>query len=732
MLEVLDMFGKKNKGKEEAVEFKGGKIKNLLEKVSFIDNLDCDGEADEKVDIIEARKNLSALKAEIRSCMGTWEKDSALETALKDVIAVLGHICGTSKAKLGEDELSYGFMGRLQGIFFVENHISSHCTEKYEDALIYFEKVKKSVENALAFEKRTRSGLAYDAIGNAEAIAKTVRNIDRKMRQLEILDAIIDDVKGRCGEDKEETAIVDCDEKAEAQREEIGMQAVGQAEEGRPMEELIEPRPIEIPGGGMGKSPSGRLSAIPKDLEEGDGEEIYTVEPSETGETKCPEEPERPWEEAAQEEPEKIEIPEDEEETQQKTGPAETAKKEKPGHMPGKAKIPFLHHLLFQKETSMDNPREAGENEGVLFQKAGEKRIPCKECRKILYAPGLLCFMDKDGKLYLGEESYIKGKTYENTKGNAVLFAEGEAGQELFDLLTLTYDPLLVDVDEETLAKSYQTMEWVYGNYPSLTGEKLPVRSYMEYKAYYNQCVKDYLQYKRKERERHMKAAFLSDEISRFLILFGKEKGTARELSHRYIPLILSGDTGQLLLAYEEMKKDDIVDEGLKEHLTKLLGYAGDIGSFRFSFWFKEEGDETGEALPALVPTFKDSYGDTVLNGTVIEERTPPEAKNVRLLLKKESVSGAYTVDSVSPANMSYLVKEFYITMSYAKELGISYNGENIFLICYDNEGRRPMTAMNKYEKHMKRYDTGGIRDVISYYENRYMQLLLAYAGYNN
>ena len=41
------------------------------------------------------------------------------------------------------------------------------------------------------------------------------------------------------------------------------------------------------------------------------------------------------------------------------------------------------------------------------------------------------------------------------------------------------------------------------------------------------------------------------------------------------------------------------------------------------------------------------------------------------------------------------------------------------------------MAAMNKYEKHMKRYDLGTIKDVIAFYENRYMNLL-AYAGCNN
>lgn len=767
---MLDIFGKKKKGNEETVEFKGGEIKALLEKVSFIDNLDCDGETVEKVDILEARKDLSALKAQIRSCISTWGEESALETALKDVIAVLERICGAPGAKLKEEELSYGFMGRLQGIFFVENHISSHCTQKYGDALIYFEKAKKSAENALAFEKRTRSDLALDAIGNAEAIAKTVRNIDRKMRQLEILDAILSDVKERC-EKKEADAVIDCDGKAEAKGEDMAMEDTGgTGGVCLPMGDLVEPCPLELPGTGMEAAPPVKLLAIPEGKE--DWEETYPLK--ETGEEESPQESFRPGEAqellrpeessgpeapieplgtegmtspgkeaesekpeemkhleglAAQEEPEGIEIIKDKE-GQQKAAPAGTEKKEKPGHMPGKNKVPFLHHLLSKKESELKKQKEDGEKEDALFQAAGEKRIPYKGCRKILYAPGILSFLDKNGKLYIGAEPYRKGKVYENTKENAYLYKGGEALEELFDLLTITYDPLLMEAEERDFAKAYAAMEWVYGNYTSLTGEKLPLNSYMAYKTYYNQCVKTYMEHKRKERERHVKAAYLSDVISQYLLLFGKgekEGGTER----LYLPQILTdqilaGDTGGLSQIFEEIKKNDVVDEELKGQLAKLLCIAGDIDSFSF---VQEKDKTVEEALPAPVQDF---CGDMVLKGTVIEKASPPEAKNVRLLLKKESVSGAYTVDSVSPANMSYIVKEFYITMSYVKELGIHYNGENIFLIRYDNEARRPMAAMNKYEKHMKRYDTGIIKDVVSFYENRYMKLLLAYAGYNN
>lgn len=771
------MFLKKKKENEEILEFKGGKIKALLEKVSFIDNLDCDGETVEKVDILEAGKDLSALKAEIRCCIKTWEEESALETALKDVITVLEHIL-SGHGKLEEEELSYGFMGRLQGIFFVENHISSHCTEKYGDALIYFEKAKKSVENALAFEKRTRSDLALDAIGNAEAIEKTVRNIDRKMRQLEILDAILSDVKGRC-EKKEADAVIDCDEKAGAKGEDMAIRdAEGMKE--IPMEDLVEPYPIELPGTKISPAPFGRLFAIPEgegaleescalketEEEESPQEPLESVEsreplgPEESsgpeasierletegitspgeeadltpqelenleettsqGETEKqkiqkelgkPEEMEHPEGLAPQEEPVETEIIKDKE-GEQKTGLAGTEEKEKPFHMPGKNKISFLKHLMSKKEDALKKQTGNQEKEEDLFGKAGEKRIPYKECRNLLCAPGLLCFLDKEGRFYIGAEPYRKGKAYENTKGNAYLYGGGEALEELFDLLTITYDPLLMEADERAFAKAYAAMEWVYGNYTILTGEKLPLNSYMAYKAYYNQCVKTYMGHKRKERERHAKAAYLSGEILRYRILFGKEGECS------YLPQILAGDTGRISLEFEEILKNDVVDEELKGQLTKLLFSAGNVDSFSFP---EEalEGDKTaGQALPAPVQDFSGE----VLHGTVIEQ-------NVRLLLKKESVSGAYTVDSVSPANMSYLVKEFYITTSYAKELGIQYNGENIFLIRYDNEGRRPMAAMNKYEKHMKRYDLGTIKDVIAFYENRYMNLL-AYAGCNN
>lgn len=795
------MFLKKKKENEEIQEFKGGKIKALLEKVSFIDNLDCDGETVEKVDILEARKDLSALKAEMRCCIKTWEEESALETALKDVIAVLEHIL-SGHGKLEEEELSYGFMGRLQGIFFVENHISSHCTQKYGDALSYFEKAKKSVENALAFEKRTRSDLALDAIGNAEAIEKTVRNIDRKMRQLEILDAILSDVKGRC-EKKEADAIIDCDEKAGAQGEDMAIRDAEGMEE-IPMEDLVEPYPIELPGQKISPAPPGRLLAIPegegaleescalKETEEEESpqeplESVETLErketaPSETAvempgqeepgemerqefkqgtlesleplgpeetaglgnkaepektenmeETKPqgeaeeqkiqkepgkPEEMEHPEGLAPQEEPGETEIIKDKE-GEQKTGPEGTEEKEKPFHMPGKNKISFLKHLMSKKEDALKKQTGNQEKEEALFGKAGEKRIPYKECRNLLYAPGLLCFLDKEGRLYLGAEPYKKGKAYENTKGNAYLYGGGEALEELFDLLTISYDPLLMEADERAFAKAYTAMEWVYGNYTALTGEKLPLNSYMAYKAYYNQCVKTYMGHKRKERERHAKAAYLSGEISRYLLLFGKEGECS------YLPQILAGDTEGISLAFEEIVKNDVVDGELKGQLTKLLFSAGNVDSFSFP----GEGDKAaGQALPVPV----EDFSGEVLHGSVIEKAPPLEAENVRLLLKKESVSGAYTVDSVSPANMSYLVKEFYITMCYAKELGIQYNGENIFLIRYDNEGRRPMAAMNKYEKHMKRYDLGSIKDVITFYENRYMKFLLNYADYNN
>ena len=62
----------------------------------------------------------------------------------------------------------------------------------------------------------------------------------------------------------------------------------------------------------------------------------------------------------------------------------------------------------------------------------------------------------------------------------------------------------------------------------------------------------------------------------------------------------------------------------------------------------------------------------------------------------------------------------------------ISYNGENIFLVRYNNGEKRPEAAMTKYEKHMKHYDKGAVGDAVEYYEQHFMQMLNAYACYNN
>lgn len=746
---MFEMFGKKKQKKEEAVEFKGGKIKDLLEKVSFLDNLDTDGTADEKIDTQQVKKDLYLLKQEIRNCRSTWEEESMLETALKDVLAVLERLCQSSRAELSEDELSYAFMGRLQGIFFTENHISSHCAEKYEDACLYFEKVKRSVENALAFEKRTRSDLAYDAIGNADAIAKIVKNIEAKTRQLEILDSIIADAKSRC-EKKEEVEILDCDGRAQVQEEERAELPPGplvepeildileqeeapdprylsipesemdgeetkepeeaeEPEEAREPEEAKEPEEVREPEEGEeqeeAREPEGSEepegSQEPEEAE-GPGETQEPEEAEEQEEVREPEEAKEP--EAVQEpekarEPEETEEPEGAEEEDKPGIPEETAEKTRP-EGPVKNKGSLLQHLFKRKERSQEDPQGPMAEAETLLKKAGEKRIPYTECRNVLSAPELVLFQDKNGKCYLGDASNIGEKAYENVDGSAYALV----WQGLYDLLTLEYDPALSqDADETMLAKSGQVMEWVYEHYVSLTGHKVPLQSYMEYKEYYSGCVEKYMEHQAKERERLGKAVMLSDEISRLLLLFGKAVGTPEECRREYVPLLLNCNADWLIGKLSDIRKHDILDDGLKERILKLEGYAKKPDTYPLRDG--GTGGGRGRALPI---------------------------EDVRFLLKKGSVNGAYSVDSVSSCNLAWLVKEFYATMSYKKELGISYNGENIFLIRYNNGEKRPEAAMTKYEKHMKRYDKGALGEVLEYYEQQFMQMLHAYACYNN
>lgn len=726
---MFDMFGKKKQKNEAAVEFKGGKIKNLLEKVSFLDNLNTDGTADEKIDIQQVKKDLYSLRQEIRNCRSTWEEESMLETALKDVVAVLERICQSSKAELSEDELSYAFMGRLQGIFFTENHISNHCMEKYEDACLYFEKVKKSVENALAFEKRTRSDLAYDVIGNADAIAKTVKNIEAKTRQLDILDAIIADAKSRC-EKKEEVEILDCDGKAQAQKEESAEFLE---------DSLVEPEVLDIPDQGQEEAPDPRYLSIPEnEMDEEEGKEPEEVqepeEAKEPGEVQEPEKTKEPEESEEAEEPEEVqeleetEEPEEVQEPEKTSEPEEvqeseeaqepeeteesedvkredkpeileeTAEKVKP-EGPVKNKGSFLQHFFGRKEKPQEDQERTMVEAETLLKKAGEKRIPYTECRCILTAPELVLFRDKNGKCYLGDASNIGERAYENVDGCAYVLV----WQELYDLLTLEYDPALFsDADEIMLAKSSQVMEWVYEHYVSLTGHKVPLQSYMEYKEYYSECVEKYMAYQAKERERLGKAVMLSDEISRLLLLFGKAVGTPEECRKEYVPLLLNSNADWLIGKLSDVRKHDILDDGLKERILKLEGYAKRLDTYPL-----REGGIGGGNQSGL------------------------HAENVKFLLKKGSVNGAYSVNSVSPGNLAWLVKEFYAATSYEKELGISYDEENIFLIRYNNGEKRPEAAMTKYEKHMKRYDKGALGEAVEYYEQHIMQMLHAYACYN-
>jgi len=694
------MFGKKKEKKEGALEFKGGKIKSLLEKVSFLDNLDAEGMADEKIDAVQMKKDLYALKLEIRNCRSTWEDDSTLETALKDVVAVLERLCQSSKIELTEDELSYAFMGRHQGIFFTENHISSHCAEKYGDALMYFEKVKKSVENALAFEKRTRSDLAYDVIGNADAIARTVKNIETKTRQLEILDAIIADVKRRHKEENIE--IFDCDEMAQSKKDE--------------MEQEI----LCIPDLGH--------EELPEEAGEAKEEEI-PEEPGGAEEGGSLEEPGEPEERGNPEDAEDTGEPQD----GAKEDGGDAAEPEEPKEQKDleKMKNTLIRHLFGRKEKCQKKAGDFEVKEAAPFQKVGEKRISCMERRKLLYLPELVLFQDKNGKKYLGAALNAGERAYANDDGSACLLTEQR--QEFYDLLTLEYDPhLFGDADESMLAEGSHAMEWIYENYISLAGHKCPLRNYMEYKEYYSMCVKKYMQHIKKERERLGKAVMLSDEISRYIFLLGKGEGTPEQYRKMCIPLILNGSVSKITEKLKDIQKNDILDKELKERLHKLETYAGDIDSYP---WGEEKKTVPIQENVSYAPVPAGLYGEmdgVFVNDTVVSHRINPEVKNARLLLKKESVSGTYSVDSVSPGNISYLVKEFYITMSYVKELGIAYNGENIFLIRYNNELKRPAAAMTKYEKHIKHYDRGTMGEVVSFYEQHYMQLLYAYADYNS
>lgn len=689
------MFHRKKNGGSDAA-FQCGKIKELLDKMSFISDLD-EGEGKRnQAECAEIRKLANSLRCEIRSCKSTWGEGSNLETALGDVLHVLDCIGSPGKIRLTDMDIGYAYMGRIQGMFFVQNKISSHCPEKYQKALDFFAEEREHIENALAMEKQTLSELAYDKVANREAMKASNIRIERHMQHIRILNDMIQGTQYMMLQaEKEAPKTQDCDAAAEAEGADTGIfpEEVLLAEETmQPLTVYTEPEEL--------REPEVLAEERPQMEEPEQPEEEFEMQ----------EEPEPPEEEP--ELPEESEQPEEESETPE----------DAPKGKGAAARVLTAAGLFRRKKGEKPQPKETERQ----IHPAGDAMIAAREKRMVLYAPGRCLFRTKNGTFCYGRADHIENRTYRNRDQSAYVF---KINQTVYDLLTVRYDAAFyAEIKADDLAASRKVMQWIY-EHSMGNGEGLPFHLYVDYQAYYSRCVEQFLDAREKERKERLQAELTAGGLAELAVLYGRVSpegiGAARE---NYTGQLLDGETEQLGMLLEEIAETDIPDGKLKKRMQEFAAQLRHTGAELTEITQPAGGKE----VPGNAAVRPDVYPGT---GNAAQEAFSrefiDEVRNMRLLLKKEDVNGDMEIKTAAFHHISYLVKQFYIMLSYSKELGIDYNGQQIWLVRYDNERRAPVFIMSVYEKHIRRLDQGNVGMAVRYMEQRYQYLLEMYAGIN-
>lgn len=722
------MFLRKKEGADTV--FQCGKIKELLEKMSFISDL---GEGEGKrsqAECVEIRKLANSLRYEIRSCKATWGEGSNLETALGDVLHVLDCISSPGKIRLTDMDAGYAYMGRIQGMFFVKNKISGHCPEKYGEAMKFFAEEKEHMENALAMEKRTLAELAYDKVANGEAMRAANARIERHTQHIHILNDMLQGTQYMMLQAEHEAPEAeDCDAAAEAEGADTGIFPVLLAEETQqPLsiysepQELPEPDALEI-------SESLQELEIPARECPEEEPELPAGEPMRVEEAECPgEEPESPGEPEAETESEEI----TKTEAPGILDARENTSKGKDARSTRFLTVPDFFH---RKKGQTRQPQEKKR----LAEPVGEAMLSIKEKRMVLYAPGRCLFLTKKGTFIYGREDHIDNRTYRNRDRSAYVL---QISRTVYDLLTVRYDAAFyADIKAGDLADSRKVMQWIY-EHSMGNGESLPFQQYVDYQAYYSQCAEQFLDSREKERKKRLQAELTAGGIAELAVLYGRVKPEGLHAAREsYASQLFGGETEQLLKLLEELAAKDIPDGKLKKQVQGFTAQLGCAGAGQAEMPQSAGGKEEPFYAAAHYGVYPDvgnpaarpdvCPGTGAAEGEAFRREFFDEVRNMRLLLKKEDINGDMQIKAASLKHMSYLVKQFYIMLSYSKELGIDYKGQHIWLIRYDNERRAPIPAMSAYEKHVRRLDQGKTGMTVRYMEQKYQSLLEMYAGMN-
>lgn len=685
----------KNNSQTE-MTFRTGHIGDLLEKMDFISQLTEDTMVDDREGKTRIRKIANSLRYEIRSNKAGWGDNSNLETALMDILHVLDVLGSPGKTWLSDLDIGYAYMGRIQAMFFIRKGISSHEMAACPDALSFFMEEKQHTENALSMEKQTLSELAYDRIANADAMGEAAARIQLLEQHVHILDSMALGVRHMMEEMKEEQ---DCDREADMAGEEEKLpEKMFLAVLEQPLSApVLTGQDAEAATRSATKLQIPDLSDFPALLPEQMAEVMENRDHTDTGQ-------------GEKDMREKMfpDVPQAQE--RQQTGQEEKRflQKKKAGMFPWRKK----------REKAMETGKKAPE--GPLAENLDIQNIHLQEgsVREILYAPGRCVFRDKKGMFCYGLSDHVEGDCYRNQDRSACILS---IDQDVYDLLTVQFDTTLFGIlPPETLAASRETMQWVYehnlGN-----GSGLPLNQYMEYQTYYGKCAGELLQHLAREKRKRMRADLLAGEASDLAVLYGRLQEADRQfVKETYREQILSGETGQLTEILNDLVRTDVTDQGLKgriQELTKALTGQTDQ--------MPDVPSASGEHCS------KDSThaGMDPGNMQMPDEEFFQEIRNMRMLLKKEDVNGDMEIKAASSGHMSYLVKQFYIMLSYSKELGMEYDGQQIWLFRYDSEQRKAVPAMTVFEKHIRHLDEGQTGNIVRYMEAKYRYLLEQYAG---
>ena len=684
--------------------FRTGHIGELLGKMDFISQLTAETRADSKEDKNRIRKIANSLRYEIRSNKASWGDNSNLETALKDVLHVLDLLGNSGKVTLTDLEVGYAYMGLVQAMFFIRKGISSHERAACPDALAFFTEERQHVENALAMEKQTLAELAYDRVANENAMEETAFRIQLLEQHVHILESMALGVQHMMEEGQD--CVEDCDGAAamEGKEEELPEKmflAVLDQPLSVPLPLPVEQLPavtgrLQIPD--LSDFPDLLPQSIPQEADGMEGRDATETRQEDTG--------------GGMEEKKFPDVPQAQERGQTRQEEKQFLQKKKTGIFPWR-----------KKKGEAGATGQSVPEAGRLAQSPDIQTVHLQEgsVRDILYAPGRCIFMEKTGMFCYGLSDHVDGACYRNTDRSVCIL---DIDQDVYDLLTVRFDITLFGIlSPEKLAASRKIMQWVYehnlGN-----GGGLPLNQYMGYQSYYGKCVSDLLQHLEAEKRKRMRADLMAGEAADLAVLYGRVQDADRQfVKNTYREQILSQETGQLEEVLHDLTRTDVTEHALKERIQGLV---------------RALTDQTGDRMEEPLQAAGGGYGvDSPYPGADIRDKNIPmpdgqffqEIRNMRMLLKKEDVNGDMEIKAASSGHMSYLVKQFYIMLSYSKELGMEYEGQQIWLYRYDSEKRKAVPAMTMFEKHIRHLDEGQTGNIVRYMEAKYGYLLEQYAG---